>query len=209
MSRAWHLRRWDRYAPSYDLFFKFRAPRSRSLAMAAIQPGERVLVCGCGTGTDFEFLPRDASILAVDASQPMLAIASAKASRLGHTAGFAQMDATRLALPAGSFDVVVLHLIVAVVPDHAAVLRETARVLKPGGRVALFDKYFSGPGRPRLARRLLDPLVSRIATSLNVPIPRLAEEAGLRLVDESPVMLNGMFRAARFEKTQPSSNSSV
>jgi len=75
-----------------------------------------------------------------------------------------------------------------------------ARVLKRGGRVALFDKYFSGPGRPRLIRRLLDPLMARLATSLNVRIPELAAEAGLKMIREEPVMLNGMFRAVRFEK---------
>jgi ubiquinone/menaquinone biosynthesis C-methylase UbiE len=196
-------------APSYDRFFQFKLQRSRSLALAEIQSGESVLVCGCGTGSDFEFLPRDASILAVDASSAMLAIASAKARRFGHDARFEVMDATRLNLETARFDVVVLHLIVAVVPDHAAVLHEAARVLKPHGRIALFDKYFSGPGRPRLIRRLLDPLMARIATSINVPMPELAAQAGLRFVFEEPVMLRGMFRAARLEKVQPSSNSSV
>lgn len=209
MARSWELRRWDFLAAHYDRFFEFREQRRRSLELAAILPGEQVLVCGCGTGADFEFLPREASILAIDASPPMIEAASAKAKRRGHRAQFALMDATRLAAPSNTFDVVVLHLIVAVVPDHGAVLREAARVLKPGGRIALFDKYFSGPGRPRLIRRLLDPLMSGLGTSLNVRILELAQAAGLRAVREEPVLLNGMFRAVRFEKLQPSSNSSV
>ncbi len=201
MGRSWELRRWDFLAPFYDSFFSFRQQRKRSLELAMVQPGERVLIVGCGTGADFEFLPRQGAILAVDGSPEMLKLASAKSARLGHRAEFALMDATRLSLPAERFDVVVLHLIVAVVPDHGAVLREAARVLKPGGRIALFDKYFSGQGRPRLIRRLLDPMMSRLGTSLNVRIPELAVEAGLKMVREEAVMLNGMFRAVRFEKT--------
>jgi len=207
MARPWHISRWDLYASYYDRFSQFKPQRRRSLELVAIQPGESVLICGCGTGSDFEFLPRDASILAVDASPAMLEIAAAKARSFGHSARFEVMDATRLNLETGRFDVVILHLIVAVVPDHAAVLHEAARVLKPRGRIALFDKYFSGPGSPRLIRRLLDPLMARIATSINVPIPKLAAQAGLRFVQEVPVMLRGMFCAARLEKVQPSSNS--
>jgi ubiquinone/menaquinone biosynthesis C-methylase UbiE len=209
MSRPWHIRRWDLFAAHYDRFFQFRAQRARSLAMAGVQPGESVLICGCGTGTDFEFLPRDARILAVDASPAMLEIAAAKARRLGHEARLEVMDATRLNLESARFDVVILHLIVAVVPDHAAVLREAARVLRPGGRIALLDKYFAGPGSPRLIRRLLDPLMAHIATSINVPMHELAARSGLRFVREEPVLLRGMFRAARLEFSQPSSNSSA
>lgn len=209
MPRPWHIRKWDFIAGLYDRFFAFQWQRGRSLRMAQIQPGEKVLVCGCGTGADFPFLPPDADILAIDASPAMLEIATAKAGLLGHRARFELMDATRLPLPDAQFDVVVLHLIVAVVPDHGAVLREAARVLKPGGRIALFDKYFSGPGEPRLIRRLLDPLMARLATSLNVRMHELAAAAGLRFVVEEPVMLRGMFRAARLERVQPNSNSSV
>lgn len=209
MSRPWHIRRWDFIASFYDRFFQFKPQRQVSLSFAAIQPGERVLICGCGTGADFEFLPRGADILAVDASPAMLEIASAKARALGHAARFEIMDVTRLPLDDAQFDVVILHLIAAVVPDHAAVLREAARVLKPHGRIALFDKYFSGPGRPRLIRRLLDPAMACIATSINVPMHDLAAQAGLRFTREEPVLLRGMFRAARLEPVQPSSNSSV
>lgn len=209
MTRPWHIRRWDRYASAYDRFFQFKPQRRISLGMAAIRPGERVLICGCGTGSDFEFITPEACILAIDASPAMLDIAKAKARAFGHEAQFEVMDATRLNLETARFDVVVLHLIAAVVPDHAAVLNEAARVLKPQGRIALFDKYFSGPGKPRLIRRLMDPLMALIATSINVPIPALAAQAGLRLVREEPVLLRGMFRAALLEKVQPSSNSSV
>ncbi|MBI4890810.1 MAG: SAM-dependent methyltransferase, partial [Acidobacteria bacterium] len=79
-------------------------------------------------------------------------------------------------------------------------LREAARVLKPGGRVMLFDKYYDGPGRPRLVRRLLNPLLRFLATDLNTPTLRLAAEAGLHVAHEEPAFLRGMFRIARLER---------
>jgi SAM-dependent methyltransferase len=69
----WAERRWGFYARHYDRFVSFQAARRRSLALAAIQPGERVLIAGCGTGLDFEFLPPEALVEAVDYSPEMLA----------------------------------------------------------------------------------------------------------------------------------------
>jgi len=112
---------------------------------------------------------------------------------------FVRMDAQHLAFPDASFDCVILHLIVAIVPDPLACLREAARVLRPHGRIALFDKYHDGLGKPRLIRRALNPLMRLLATDLNVPLPRLAREARLRIVHEEPAMLRGMFRVARLE----------
>ena len=112
---------------------------------------------------------------------------------------FQLMDAQHLAFPDASFDCVILHLIVAIVPDPLACLREAARVLRPHGRIALFDKYHDGFGKPRFIRRALNPLMRLLATDLNVPLPKLARQAGLRIVHEEPAMLRAMFRVARLE----------
>lgn len=194
----WRVRRWDLYAPLYDRFISFREQRRRSLELAALRPGERVLVSGCGTGQDLPLLPAGLRVYAVDASPGMLRRALARPC--ASPVGFALMDAQRLAFPDALFDCVVLHLIVAIVPDPLACLREAARVLKPGGRIALFDKYHDGRGRPRLVRRALNPLVKLLATDLNVPLPRLVREAGLRMTHEEPALMRGLFRVARLER---------
>jgi ubiquinone/menaquinone biosynthesis C-methylase UbiE len=194
---TWHIRRWDLYAPHYDRFISFDAHRRRSFDLARFAPGERVLLCGCGTGQDLPLLPAGLEVFATDASRGMLeqAVRRPCASKVH----FLRMDAQRLAFPDACFDCVILHLIVAIVPDPRACLREAARVLKPGGRIALFDKYHDGLGKPRFIRRALNPLMRLLATDLNVPLPRLAHEAGLRIVHEAPVMMHGMFRVARLE----------
>lgn len=194
---SWRIRRWDFYAPHYDRFIAFEAHRKRSLELARLVPGERVLVCGCGTGQDLSLLPGGLEVIAVDVSRGMLEKALDR--RCASPVRLLRMDAQRLAFPDASFDCVVLHLIVAIVPDPLACLREATRVLKPGGRIAVFDKYHDGVGRPRLIRRALNPLMRLLVTDLNVPLPRLARAAGLRIVHEEPAMLRGMFRVARLE----------
>ncbi|MGC8883540.1 MAG: class I SAM-dependent methyltransferase [Bryobacteraceae bacterium] len=193
----WRIRRWDLYAPHYDRLISFEPQRRRSLELAALRPGERVLICGCGTGLDLPLLPAGLQVFAVDASRGMLSRALARGC--ASPVSFARMDAQQLAFPDSCFDCVLLHLIVAIVPDPLACLREAARVLRPSGRIALFDKYHDGRGRPRLIRRTLNPLMRLLATDLNVPLPRLVRQAGLEMVHEEPALLRGLFRLARLE----------
>jgi ubiquinone/menaquinone biosynthesis C-methylase UbiE len=193
---SWALSRWDFYAPFYDSLISFLPVRRRSIELAQLRPGERVLVDGCGTGLDLPLLPAGVEVTAVDLSSKMIELARAKAT----PARLARMDAQRLALPDATFDCVVLHLIVAIVPDPLACLREASRVLKPGGRIIFFDKFYHGQGKPRLIRRLLNPLMRFLGTQLNLPLYELVQAAGLRAVHEEPAMLNGMFRLVTLRK---------
>ena len=111
-----------------------------------------------------------------------------------------QGDAQHLPLADNSFDAAVLHLILAVVPEPARCFSEIARVVKPGGQVLVFDKFLRR-GQTALVRRLVNPLVRRIATRLDVVFEDLLAEApGLVLEHDQPALVGGWFRMIRLRK---------
>jgi ubiquinone/menaquinone biosynthesis C-methylase UbiE len=99
-----------------------------------------------------------------------------------------------------SFDAVVLHLILAVVPDPRACLAEAARVLRPGGTILLLDKFLRAGQRAPL-RRIANPLVRRLATRLDVVFEDVLREVkGLTVVDDQAALAGGWFRRIRLQR---------
>jgi len=111
------------------------------LAAGVASGRERVLDLGCGPGhTALAFAARVASVVGLDLTPAMLD----QAGRLAHERGlanvrFEQGNAARLPLPDASFDVVTSRLSAHHVADPAAMVREVARVLVPGGIFLLAD----------------------------------------------------------------------
>lgn len=149
---------------------------------------------GCGTGLDFCTLPADVCIVAGDLSPAMVDRARARARRAGVIADVRVMDAARTGEPEGSFDAVVLHLILAIVPDPGVVLAEAARVLRPGGRAVVFDKFVPGDGRPGALRRGLNVVSTTLATSITRRLTELVDPALWIVAREEPSLLRGQFR---------------
>jgi ubiquinone/menaquinone biosynthesis C-methylase UbiE len=98
------------------------------------------------------------------------------------------------------FDHVVLHLIVAVVPEPQRCLSEAARVLKPGGTIILFDKFLQ-PRQHAPLRRLFNSLSRRIATRMDVVFEEVLLAAPeLEVLSDEPMLANGWFRAIVLRK---------
>ena len=137
MNNAYNLKLYSFYAPRYERLFGwlYRRPQRRAVALLNVQPGERVLVPAVGTGMGLDALPGGARITAIDLSPAMLTQARSKLA--GKAVVLEVMDAQQLRYGDGSFDAVLLSLILSVVPDGAAAFREAWRVLRPGGRAAL------------------------------------------------------------------------
>jgi arsenite methyltransferase len=104
-----------------------------------IPPGGTALDVGCGPGSVTAQLARaagpDGLALGVDISEPMLARAVNAAA--GAQVGFLRADAQRLPLRDHSVDAAVSIAVLQLIPDPAATLSEIARVLRPGGRLAV------------------------------------------------------------------------
>lgn len=118
--------------------------RRRALVHEALGavPGDRVLDAGCGPGfyvaETLERVGPGGSVVGVDASPPMLALA-AKRSEGHDNVSFHEGDVTALPVADADFDRALSVQVLEYVEDIPAALRELHRVLRPGGRVLLWD----------------------------------------------------------------------
>lgn len=187
-------------APFYDAFLTAatHGARGRSLApLADHVPGE-VLVAGVGTGLDIPHLPSQHRYVGIDLTRAMLAKAQRRI--VGKHIKLVQGDVQRLPFADHRFDAVVLHLILAVVPDPKACLAEAARVLKPGGHILVFDKFLK-PGERALWKRAMNSLTRHVATRLDVVFEDvLAVAPSLHRHHDEPALAGGWFRLIRLRK---------
>jgi len=193
VSGDWNRLRYRLWAPGYDLVGgRIDGARRAALARLRLQPGERVLLVGAGTGSDLPLLPSHARPLATDLVPAMLVRARRKAPGVP----LAVMDGARLAVADAVFDAAVLHLVLSVAPQPAALLREVARVLRPGGRAVVFDKFLSDGARASLARRLLNLPVALLFTDLNRRLGEMLASAAapLRVEGDEPSLVHGTYR---------------
>lgn len=197
---GWNRVRYTLLAPLYDRVAGFRPQRRRSLALLDARPGERVLIDGCGTGADLAFLPDGVAVTATDLTPAMVQRTRHRALLLGRPIDARVMDAQALEFADGSFDAVVLHLILAVVPDPVAAMREAARVLRPGGRAVVFDKWVPDDAHPSLPRRAANLVARVVATEITRKLGPLAEGAGLRTEHRETIGRGGFFSIALLRK---------
>lgn len=197
---AWNRLRYTLLAPVYDAVVGFGPQRRRSLALLEARAGDRILVDGCGTGADLPYLPSGVEVVATDLTPAMVERTRARARSLGLACDARVMDAQALAFPDASFDGVVLHLILAVVPDPVAALREVERVLKPGGRAVVFDKWVAEGRRPSILRRALNLVANAVATDITRSLGAVVAATGLREVHREPAGPGGFFSIAVLRK---------
>ncbi|CAN5843608.1 class I SAM-dependent methyltransferase [soil metagenome] len=195
-TNRWNQIRYTAFAPIYDGIARFGAQRKRSIELLALTPGERVLIVGAGTGADLPFLPEGVDIVAGDITPAMVDRIRGRARKLGRCVTAEVMDGQSLPLPDGSFDAVILHLIVAVIPDPVACLREAGRVLKPDGRAVVFDKFVPDALKPSLVRRVLNLATNALFSDVTRQLGPLADQAGLRVTHREPAALGGRFEIA-------------
>jgi ubiquinone/menaquinone biosynthesis C-methylase UbiE len=181
-------------AAGYDWlvwFFTFgreKIFRDRMLGLARLEPGERVLDVGCGTGTLAIAAKRQVgptgAVHGIDASPAMIARAIRKAAKAGVEVFFENALAEALPFPDEHFDAVLSTLMLHHLPRSARLqwAREIRRVLKPRGRVLGVDFARTPHARRRLAGHL-----HRHGHVDLADIIAVLSQAGLRSVESGPV----------------------
>jgi ubiquinone/menaquinone biosynthesis C-methylase UbiE len=179
----------DRFTRTAEAFSSFvlrdRGADADRLADMA-EPGvhDRVLDAACGPGTyALRFAPRVRAVVGLDYTPAMLLKARATAAEIGVTnASFSRGDVTAIPFRQGAFGIVTCGFAIHHLSQPGAAMREFARVLCRGGRLALMDLVVPEPGRPEVTdhiEQVRDP--SHVHTHTQPELLRLMEAAGLRL----------------------------
>jgi ubiquinone/menaquinone biosynthesis C-methylase UbiE len=166
----------------YDWFARnplLEAPRKREFTLADIQPGDRVLIVGVGTGLDLVHTPVAAKVTGIDLSADMLRRARLRAAQ--RNCSLRQMNAEHLDFDDGSFDVVIMNCVLSVVADPAKALSEAARVLTPSGSIWIMGKFYESAPGP--ARRVLSRVLTAIGgAELTRSLTKAIGNTALRVV---------------------------
>lgn len=157
-------------------------------ALAALQPGEVVLDLGSGGGFDVFIAGKKVGAsgraIGVDMTAEMLAKARRNMAHYRQESGLENVEfrlgeIEHLPVADNSVDVIISNCVVNLSPDKAQVWREMARVLKPGGRVAVSDMALVKP-LPAELFKLVEAMIGCVAGALPVSeTGRMAKEAGL------------------------------
>lgn len=160
-------------------------------ALAALQPGEVVLDLGSGGGFDVFIAGKKVGAtgraIGVDMTAEMLAKARRNLAHYRQESGldnveFRLGEIEHLPVADNSVDVIISNCVINLSPEKPQVWREMARVLKPGGRVAVSDMALVKP-LPAELLKLVEAMIGCVAGAVLVSeTGRMAKEAGLTYI---------------------------
>ncbi|MBT8130168.1 MAG: class I SAM-dependent methyltransferase [Gammaproteobacteria bacterium] len=183
-------------APMYDQAVSgpLDGVRRKSLARLPDVNGKKILINGIGTGLDLPYLPSGASYTGTDITPLMLKRAEKRADQHDIDIRLECADSHRLPFKNDTFDMIIMHLILAVVPDPGKALQEAERVLKSNGSIYILDKFLR-PGQLAPIRRGLNIILRHIATRTDVVFENvLANCNHLHVSHDEPALAGGWFR---------------
>ena len=164
-------------------------------ALAALKPGEVVLDLGSGGGFDVFIAGRKVGptgrAIGVDMTPDMLSKARRNVAPYRTQTGldnveFRLGEIEHLPVADASVDVIISNCVINLSPDKPQVWREMARVLKPGGRVAVSDLALFKP-LPETVRGMVEALIGCVAGAVLVSeTERMARYAGLTDLQLTP-----------------------
>jgi len=166
----------------------FNRARQKEFELANIQPNQRVLIVGIGTGLDIQYISPYAEVFGIDLSTEMLS--KAKVRAINRNISLYEMSAEELRFEGQSFDFVILNLILSVVDNPRKTMAEVYRVIKPNGSIWILGKFTEK--RIGFIRKTLSFITSAIGgANLNLSLNELISELPLiKVYEEKHFMAN-------------------
>jgi phosphatidylethanolamine/phosphatidyl-N-methylethanolamine N-methyltransferase len=124
------------------------------------------------------------------------------AEGLDNVTGLHEMDASDLKFPDNSFDAVVAMYVMTVVPDPERVMRELARVCKPGGEVILVNHFSQEEGVRGWVERRMAPFADKLGWHPVFETSRVMVCDELKLVERRSLRPWGLFTMLRLAKVR-------
>jgi phosphatidylethanolamine/phosphatidyl-N-methylethanolamine N-methyltransferase len=184
---------YDKLAKVYDFTFgpTLHPGRIQAIQRMDIQPGERVLEVGVGTGINLSLYPRDCAVTGIDFSSSMLEKARERAARkdVPHSLRLVQMDAADLKFADDTFDIVYAPYVMSVVPDPVRVAQEMRRVCRPGGRIIFLNHFLSPNLVLSRIERMISPMTIHIGFKADLDLPAFLAQSDVRPVSIEKVNL--------------------
>jgi phosphatidylethanolamine/phosphatidyl-N-methylethanolamine N-methyltransferase len=192
-----------RWAPIYDRTFgKIVEAAVLSVTARANAFSGRLLEAGVGTGLALPHYGPGLRVTGIDLSPDMLARARERVARHGqaNVEALLEMDATAIAFPDNSFDVTVAMFVMTVVPDPGQVMRELARVTKPGGTVLICNHFSVEQGFRGALERGLSRYAAKLGWRPEFPIEAVLVCPDLVLERRTAMKPLGFFILLEFRK---------
>ena len=150
-----------------------------------------VLYVGTGTGLEIVNFPPDLNISAIDLSFQMLECSKNRIEKYSGKINRYQMDAETTAFRENSFDTVVSVCVLCSVKDPVSCLKEIKRVLKPEGKLVMFEHVLSRNPFYALALKTMSNFTERLeGTYLDRHTANNAEKAGFEILSHKNVYLD-------------------
>jgi SAM-dependent methyltransferase len=184
--------------------------RDAYLERLALPPAAMVLDLGCGTGVLTRALAMRegfaARLVGVDQSPVLIESAQRLAMEegIGDRLDFRVGDAHHLELADAEFDAAIAHTLVSHVTEPVLVLREAARVVRPGGWVVVFDGDYAswtfGCSDAALGKAMDEAIMAVVVSKPRVmrDMPRLLRQVGLQRVESLPFVYVDIGRGSFF-----------
>lgn len=201
-TNSWNKIRYTLYSPAYDLIGKLlNKMRYKSIKRLGIENGDKVLIIGGGTGLDLNYIESNCSVVATDITPAMVEKMRKRGAKLHLNLSTQVMDAQHLSFPDEYFDKIILHLIIAVLPEPVKAIKEAERVLKRGGKMVVLDKFIKKGHKPSYIRQLLNMITNLLFSDITRSFEDIASSTALTTITDEDAEPTGNFRIILLSKS--------